>query len=241
MKNTKSIFSMLLTFCILLPLLILPVSATESASYNPDGLAMLDPNMLWEGNYSDDELREFVQIWEETAIHDAKGIHIMILGDEPGYTREEYCDRIVADHVLPFLGENFTLESDSIVGMPLYLLTKEEVYDACLALLLHISHCGECRISPMPAMDVPDDEKGSDDGWDDDYPFIRGDCNSDGKVNALDYLLLKNCILKNTIEKMIWGTADLNFDCKINALDYIILKRYILGVLPELPPVQPWD
>ena len=50
MKNTKSIFSMLLTFCMLLPLLILPVSATESAPYNPDGLAMLDPSLLWEGN-----------------------------------------------------------------------------------------------------------------------------------------------------------------------------------------------
>lgn len=232
---------MLLTFCMLLPLLILPVSATESASYNPDGLAMLDPNMLWEGKYSDDDLCKFVQLWEETAIHEVKGIYVLILGDEPGYTREEYCNMIVADHVLPFLGENFTLDSDSIVGMPLYLLPKEEVYDACLALLLHISHCGECPISPLTALDVPDDEKSSDDGWDDNYTFIRGDCNSDGKVNALDYLFLKKCILQNTIEKMIWGTADLNFDCKINAVDYMILKRYVMKTISELPPIQPWD
>ena len=241
MKKAKNIFSMLLTFCMLLPLLILPVSATESASYNPDGLAMLDPNMLWEGKYSDDDLCKFVQLWEETAIHEVKGIYVLILGDEPGYTREEYCNMIVADHVLPFLGENFTLDSDSIVGMPLYLLPKEEVYDACLALLLHISHCGECPISPLTALDVPDDEKSSDDGWDDNYTFIRGDCNSDGKVNALDYLFLKKCILQNTIEKMIWGTADLNFDCKINAVDYMILKRYVMKTISELPPIQPWD
>lgn len=59
---------------------------------------------------------------------------------------------------------------------------------------------------------------------------MLGDINSDGKINALDYILLKRYVLKTTklnAEQLL--AADINLDGKVNATDYILLKRHVLG------------
>ena len=62
----------------------------------------------------------------------------------------------------------------------------------------------------------------------------KGDINGDGKVNAMDCLLLKGYILKTLknataeqIERM-----DLNGDKTINAVDYALLRAAVLGTKP---------
>lgn len=66
-----------------------------------------------------------------------------------------------------------------------------------------------------------------------------GDVNSDGTVNAFDYMLMKRFVLgtycPSVIDYMVW---DINADGRINAIDYMLLKRTVLGTfkLPD-PPV----
>lgn len=59
---------------------------------------------------------------------------------------------------------------------------------------------------------------------------LQGDVNSDGKINALDYILVRKYLLgltKFTDNQMSVG--DMNKDKKINALDYINIRKLILG------------
>ena len=57
-----------------------------------------------------------------------------------------------------------------------------------------------------------------------------GDLSGDGKINSVDYLLLKRCVLgtfKLTDEQ--FAAADINRDNKVNSIDYLLLKRHVLG------------
>ncbi len=61
--------------------------------------------------------------------------------------------------------------------------------------------------------------------------YQSGDANGDGKVSALDYVAIKNHIMKQQIitdsDKLI--SADANKDGKISALDYVWIKNLILN------------
>ena len=60
---------------------------------------------------------------------------------------------------------------------------------------------------------------------------VRGDVNKDGKVSALDYVKVKNHILKKinlSKDKAAFYAADSNADGKISALDYVKIKKLIL-------------
>ena len=60
---------------------------------------------------------------------------------------------------------------------------------------------------------------------------IIGDVNGDGKVNSIDYILVRKHILsspKLTGDKLT--RADVNNDKNINSKDYIIIKKIILGI-----------
>ena len=61
-------------------------------------------------------------------------------------------------------------------------------------------------------------------------PILYGDLNLDGKINPMDYMLLKNHVLgrKLLTEEQRRG-GDLNRDGKINARDYLLLKNHVLG------------
>lgn len=60
--------------------------------------------------------------------------------------------------------------------------------------------------------------------------FKPGDVNGDGKVTSLDYIQIKNHIMKT---KVLSGAtlirADVNKDGKVTSLDYIKIKNHIMG------------
>ena len=61
---------------------------------------------------------------------------------------------------------------------------------------------------------------------------LYGDVNGDGKISAMDYMLIKNKIMEvkeitGAIEKDV---SDVNSDSKISALDYMLIKNDILDV-----------
>ena len=64
----------------------------------------------------------------------------------------------------------------------------------------------------------------------DENTTIRGDANGDGKITALDYVKVKNHIMKSSIitnSNELYG-ADMNGDGKITALDYVAIKNKIM-------------
>ena len=59
--------------------------------------------------------------------------------------------------------------------------------------------------------------------------YYKCDINGDGKINAIDYALLKRYVLGTVMlsdDELV--RADINNDEKINAIDYAMVKRYIL-------------
>lgn len=63
-----------------------------------------------------------------------------------------------------------------------------------------------------------------------------GDLNGDGKVNALDLILMKRYLAKKaTFDADQLAAADLNGDSKVNALDLILLKRYLAKKIDQFP------
>ena len=58
-------------------------------------------------------------------------------------------------------------------------------------------------------------------------PFIPGDVNGDGEVNALDYEALKHYIVGKAVEGFVPAAADLNKDGKINAQDLVMLSHIL--------------
>lgn len=61
--------------------------------------------------------------------------------------------------------------------------------------------------------------------------YSTGDVNGDGKVSAVDYIVIKNHILQTkalTPEELI--RADINKDDIVSAVDYIMIKNHIMGI-----------
>ena len=60
---------------------------------------------------------------------------------------------------------------------------------------------------------------------------IKGDVNYDGKVSSMDYVLIKNHILKiSTIDGSAAISANVNMDNKISSMDYVLIKNHILKI-----------
>lgn len=58
----------------------------------------------------------------------------------------------------------------------------------------------------------------------------KGDIDGDGKLTAVDYMLLKRAVLGTiTLTEEQEKIADVNGDGKVDAIDYMLLKRAILG------------
>lgn len=195
------------------------------------------------GKYTDEEICAYVE--QVKANSDKTPTRILFRFHDRygnGKTVEEVKEEtanLTEAYIVPLLGE-----SGKIVGQdqnPTYFgiyADEDEIFEIYLKLLLLCSGNEELNASPMGIDSTLPAE--SEDSPYDDLP-IRGDCNEDGKVNALDYMLLKKCILRGTTEGVAWSAADLNFDCELNAVDYMILKRYVMKTISELPPIQPWD
>ncbi len=63
---------------------------------------------------------------------------------------------------------------------------------------------------------------------------ILGDLNSDGQIDAMDFLLMKKYILgQGTIENT--QIADLDASGTIDVLDLLLLKQYLLGTITSFP------
>ena len=61
--------------------------------------------------------------------------------------------------------------------------------------------------------------------------IIRGDINGDGKISALDYVKVKNHIMKTNVidsKTIYFMAADANNDSNISALDYVRIKNIIM-------------
>lgn len=65
-----------------------------------------------------------------------------------------------------------------------------------------------------------------------------GDINYDGKIDAIDFALLKKILLGYTTDGFDRYAADINLDSSIDAIDLAILKSYLLGVIDSLPTGQ---
>ena len=68
--------------------------------------------------------------------------------------------------------------------------------------------------------------------------FIYGDIDGSGKVDVLDYALLKKYLLGSVTSfeyKDGAKAADVNGDGKIDALDFAIMKTYLLGKINKFP------
>ncbi len=61
---------------------------------------------------------------------------------------------------------------------------------------------------------------------------IKGDANKDGKIGALDYILIRNHMLKTRIiadNDVEFIAADMNSDGKISALDYVAIRKIMMN------------
>ena len=60
---------------------------------------------------------------------------------------------------------------------------------------------------------------------------LQGDANGDGKINTVDYAVIKRAVLgRYELSDGQFAAADVNYDGKVNVLDYAIVKRVVLGV-----------
>ena len=60
---------------------------------------------------------------------------------------------------------------------------------------------------------------------------VQGDANGDGKINTVDYAVIKRAVMgKFELSEAGFAAADVNFDGNVNALDYMIVKRVVLGI-----------
>lgn len=61
------------------------------------------------------------------------------------------------------------------------------------------------------------------------YNQSLGDLNVDGRVNSIDYMILKRFVLKTySLRDSLLYSADLNLDGDINALDYMVLRMMVM-------------
>lgn len=63
---------------------------------------------------------------------------------------------------------------------------------------------------------------------------LRGDLNSDGSVNSIDFAVFRLVLLgaDNLSDESV---ADLNGDDQVNAIDFAIFRQYLLGQIKEFP------
>jgi hypothetical protein len=60
---------------------------------------------------------------------------------------------------------------------------------------------------------------------------MQGDANGDGKINTVDYAVIKRAVMgKYDLTEAGFAAADVNYDGNVNALDYMIVKRVVLGI-----------
>ena len=90
---------------------------------------------------------------------------------------------------------------------------------------------------------VSADNEGPMDEFDDDEKteLVQGDASGDGKVTAMDYMLVKRHVLHKTElkgDQLI--AADVNGDGRVNPYDYMILKRVVMGK-GEFPCLHDYD
>ena len=67
-----------------------------------------------------------------------------------------------------------------------------------------------------------------------------GDVNMDGKVNSLDYVMVRKYIMKTgdlSVDQKKY--ADVNSDNTINSLDYVLIRKIIMGTAVVTPTVAP--
>ncbi len=61
------------------------------------------------------------------------------------------------------------------------------------------------------------------------YNHSLGDLNVDGKVNSIDYIILKRYVLKTySLRDSLLYSADLNLDGEVNTVDYMVLRKMVL-------------
>ena len=59
---------------------------------------------------------------------------------------------------------------------------------------------------------------------------VIGDVNGDAKLTSVDYVLIKNYIMKsNPLSAVQIVAADINNDGKLNSSDYVLVKKYIMN------------
>lgn len=72
--------------------------------------------------------------------------------------------------------------------------------------------------------------EGPMDEFEDEDGVIQGDANGDGKINTVDYAVIKRAVLgKYELSEAGFAAADVNYDGRVNAMDYMIVKRVVLG------------
>lgn len=60
---------------------------------------------------------------------------------------------------------------------------------------------------------------------------IKGDLNGDGKINAVDYVLLENHIVKTQpLREAYFFAGDVNQDQKVSAIDYVMMENHIMKI-----------
>ncbi|MCH5182905.1 MAG: dockerin type I repeat-containing protein [Oscillospiraceae bacterium] len=97
---------------------------------------------------------------------------------------------------------------------------------------IHCKNCGETKgeVTVLPATGHRFEDGVCTVCGEKEFSGLLGDVNNNGKIDAMDYLLLKRFCLdtfKLTEEQM--AVADVYNDGKITALDYMLVKRHVLG------------
>lgn len=60
-------------------------------------------------------------------------------------------------------------------------------------------------------------------------PYSLGDCNGDGSITSMDYMMLKRTVLGTyTPNAQQLSAMDVNKDGRVNAVDYMLQKRHVL-------------
>lgn len=77
----------------------------------------------------------------------------------------------------------------------------------------------------QPSIDIPD------------ITFTKGDLNNDGKIDIIDYVLLKNTLLYGTDDNLRNLSGDINDNQNIDIIDTMIMKKYLLGMIDGFPNV----
>ena len=85
------------------------------------------------------------------------------------------------------------------------------------------------------------ENQGIEDDWEDTETYAQGDVNGDGKINVMDYGMVKRFTMRQIqFTDAQFDAADVNGDGRANALDYMILKRVVMK-LGEFPCRHVYD